>query len=333
MSKSPLAILLVNLGTPAAPTPQAVRAFLKPFLSDRRVVEVPRPVWWMILNGFILPFRPRAVAHGYQSIWNEFGDSPLRIYTRQQVSKLSAASDSEYGEKNVLVDYAFTYGEPGIAQQLDKYRQLAAKILVLPLYPQYSCSTTAAVYDQVAAYNRQQRDVADITVIKEYYAHPAYREALAQSVRDFWAANGRSQHLLISNHGVPRKYADEGDPYYCECLQTIDNLKADLGLKEDEVTGSFQSRLGRAEWLQPYTADTVVALARKGIKTLDVLCPSFSVDCLETLEEISLQNGEFFRAAGGEQLRLIPCLNASDIHIHMMQEIIRPWCAALMAGR
>ena len=328
MSKANVAILVVSLGTPTAPTPQAVRAFLKPFLNDRRVVEVPRPIWWFILNFFILPFRPKPVSHGYQMMWKEYGDSPLRLYSQQVIEKLGEEASKLYGEGKILVDQAFTYGEPGIAKQIEQYRHKAEKILILPLYPQYSCSTTAAVYDQVARYNLGQRDIADISIIKEYYQHPAYRYALAQSVKDFWHVHGRSEHLLISNHGVPKKYADEGDPYYQECLQTTENLKGDLGLSDDEVTGSFQSRLGRAEWLQPYTADTVKMLAKKGIKTLDVLCPSFSFDCLETLEEISLQNAGFFQEAGGETLRLIPCLNASDLHIKMMLDISHPWCEA-----
>jgi protoporphyrin/coproporphyrin ferrochelatase len=332
MQKAPLAILLANLGTPEAPTPQAVRAFLKPFLSDRRVVEVPRPIWWIILNCFILPFRPKPVSHGYQAMWQEYGDSPLRIFTQQQVQKLTAALAEQYGKDTVLVDYVFTYGKPGIAAQIEHYRARAEKILVLPLYPQYSCSTTAAIYDQIASYNMQQRDVADITVIKDYYCHPAYRQALAQSVRQFWEKNGRSEHLLISNHGVPKMYAEKGDPYYQQCLQTTENLKQDLGLRNDEVTGSFQSRLGRAEWLQPYTAETVKVLAKKGIKSIDVLCPSFAVDCLETLEEISIENAGYFKEAGGETLRLIPCLNASDEHIQMMQAIVKPYCSAFMVN-
>jgi ferrochelatase len=287
-------------------------------------------VWWVILNCFILPFRPKPVSHGYQTMWQEYGNSPLRLFTQQQVEKLSAMLAAKYGNDKVLVDYAFTYGKPGIAAQIEKYREKAEKILVLPLYPQYSCSTTAAIYDQVAQYNLGQRNVADVAIVKEYYRHPAYRAALARSVRDFWRDNGRSEHLLISNHGVPKRYAEQGDPYYQQCLQTTENLKADLGLADTDVTASFQSRLGRAEWLQPYTAETVKVLAGKGIKSLDVLCPSFSVDCLETLEEITIENGGYFREAGGETLRLIPCLNASDIHISMMADIVAPYCNAWM---
>jgi ferrochelatase len=261
MSKAKLAVLIANLGTPDAPTPQAVRAFLKPFLSDRRVVEVPRPVWWLVLNCIILPFRPKPVSHGYQMMWNEFGDSPLRLFTCEQVNKLLNVFAGMYGKDEVLVDYVFSYGEPGIAQQIDRYRMLAEKIVILPLYPQYSCSTTAAIYDQVAKYNLAQRHVADVSIIKEYYQHPSYRQALAQSVKDYWAVNGRSEHLLISNHGVPRLYAEKGDPYYQQCLQTTHHLQLDLQLADDELTASFQSRLGRAEWLKPYTSDTVKALA------------------------------------------------------------------------
>ncbi|NRB37512.1 MAG: ferrochelatase [Pseudomonadales bacterium] len=319
------AILLANLGTPTEPTPSAVRAFLKPFLSDRRVVEVPKLIWFFILNLIILPFRPKPVAKAYQEMWNEFGGSPLRIYAKQQQEKLQALLQQE--GQSVIVDYVFTYGEPGLKAQLEHYRQLADKIIILPLYPQYSCSTTAAIYDQVSAYNQAQRDIADVLIIKDYYAHSSYRKALAASVTDFWQQNGRGDFLLISNHGVPQAYADKGDPYSQQCLQTSENLAADLNLKTDQYQSTFQSRLGKAPWLQPYTDVTVKELAAKGIKTLDVICPSFSVDCLETLEEIAVENGEYFTQAGGIRLRLIPCLNADENHIQMMADIIKPYCA------
>lgn len=325
MKKSPLAVILCNLGTPEAPTPAAVRAFLKPFLSDPRVVEVPRPIWWLVLNLFILPLRPRPVAAAYQALWDEYGDSPLRIISKRQVAHLQDMLDESLGEGEVLVDYAFTYGHPGIDRQLDTYRNKADKILLLPLYPQYSCSTTAAIYDQVAGYNLKQRDVVDVSIVKDYYSLPSYREALAQTVTDYWQEHGKSEHLLISNHGVPKSYADNGDPYYQQCLTTAENLIADLELDKSNTSCSFQSRVGKAEWLQPYTDTTVRELAEKGVKTVDVVCPSFSVDCLETLEEITVENGGYFTEAGGEKLRLIPCLNDRKQHIEMMAEIILPY--------
>ena len=325
MSEYKLAVLLCNLGTPQAPTPAAVRAFLKPFLSDRRVVEVPRPVWWLILNAFILPFRPRPVAEGYQALWDEYGDSPLRLTSIEQVKKLQVLCDNRLGKNAVVVDYLFSYGDPSLPQQLDKYRKQADKILLLPLYPQYSCSTTAAISDQLAFYQQSQRNIADVAMIKDYYATDVYRQALAGSVERFWQEHGRGDYLLISYHGVPQAYADKGDPYQQQCLQTSNNLAADLQLPDSLHGTSFQSRLGRAPWLQPYTDETVKKLAERGVKTLDVICPSFSVDCLETLEEISVENAGYFKQAGGQTLRLIPCLNADESHVAMMAELIKPY--------
>ena len=319
------AILLANLGTPAAPTSAGVRAFLKPFLNDARVVEIPRPIWFVILNFFILPFRPSHIAKAYQQLWHDYGDSPLRIYAQQQVEKLQR-SMTDAGE-SVVVDKVFSYGEPNLAAQINHYRTLAEKIIILPLYPQYSCSTTAAIYDQLAHYNQSQRDVADVLIIKDYYSHPSFRRALSDSVKSFWQDNGRGDFLLMSYHGVPQAYADKGDPYYQQCLDTSAQLVEDLSLQKNEYETSFQSRLGKAPWLQPYTDTTVKTLAAKGIKTLDVICPSFSVDCLETLEEITIENGEYFIAAGGINLRLIPCLNADAGHINMMMQLLKPYCA------
>lgn len=325
MQNSRLLVLLANLGTPAAATPAAVRAFLKPFLSDPRVVEVPRPIWWLILNAFILPFRPKPVAQAYQALWDHYGDSPLRLITAEQVDKLTALCEQQFGAGEVLVDYCFTYGEPSLAAQLDRYRSQVDKIVLLPLYPQYSCSTTAALSDQLAAYQRRQRHIADVALIKDYYQTTAYRQALADSVQRFWQQNGRGDFLLVSCHGVPKAYADKGDPYYRQCLATAQQLAADLGLADGSWRSSFQSRLGKAEWLKPYTDVTVRELAAAGVKTLDVVCPSFSVDCLETLEEIAVENAGYFREAGGETLRLVPCLNADDAHVAMMLSLITPY--------
>lgn len=327
MKKYSTAILLANLGTPEDATPASVRSFLKVFLSDPRVVEVPRLLWLMILYGVILPFRPKSVAQAYQQLWDEYGDSPLRLLSQQQVKKLQLLLEQQPDDvlSSVTVDYVFSYGQPGLQTQLDHYNQLAEKVVVLPLYPQYSCSTTAAIYDQLAAYNKNQRYVADVHIVREYYQHAAYQAALAVSVEEFWAAHGQSEFLLISYHGVPQAYADKGDPYYQQCLSTSEELAKRLGLKEGQYLTSFQSRLGKAPWLQPYTDVTVKALAEKGIKKMDVVCPSFSVDCLETLEEIAVENKEYFQQAGGDQLRLIPCLNADNGHIHMMAEILKPY--------
>lgn len=321
-NKNALTVLLCNLGTPTEPTPKAVRDFLKPFLSDRRVVEIPRLLWLMILHFFILPFRPKPVSHGYKTLWDKYGDSPLRLYTQSQVKKLQALFDEKAGKQQINVDYVFTYGDPELAKQIEKYRKTSEKILLLPLYPQYSCSTTASIYDQLAALNSASRYIPNVQVVNHYYHYESYRKALANSLESFWAEHGKGDHLLCSFHGVPKAYFDKGDPYHCQCMQTSLNLREDLGLSADFHSTSFQSRLGKAEWLKPYTDQTVVKLAQQGVKVLDVICPSFSVDCLETLEEITIENGQYFTETGGQKLRLVPCLNDSDEHIAMMHDIV-----------
>ena len=318
--KKPLTVLLCNLGTPSDPSPKGVRAFLTPFLSDRRVVEVPRLIWLMILHGIILPFRLKRVSQAYQSLWDEYGDSPLRLHTQSQVKKLQTLLINK--GHNVDVDYVFTYGQPELARKIEKYRKTSEKILLLPLYPQYSCSTTAAIYDQLAKLNTASRYIANVQVVNHYYHYDSFRKSLVHSLESFWAEHGRGDHLLCSFHGVPQAYFDKGDPYYCQCMQTSKNLREDLGLDSDFYSTSFQSRLGKAKWLQPYTDKSVVNLAEQGVKVLDVICPSFSADCLETLEEITIENGQYFTEAGGKKLRLVPCMNDSDEHVAMMYDII-----------
>jgi ferrochelatase len=315
------ALLICNLGTPEAPTKQSVRAFLKPFLSDPRVVEVPRPLWWCILNGIILPFRPKSIAKNYQVLFDQYGESPLRLYTQSQVKKLSLCLK----DKGVVVDYAFTYGNPSIEHQLNKYQDLVENIVILPLYPQYSCATTSSIYDQISRFQLRQRECLDIHIIKDYYRNSLYREALANSVKDFWEKANKGDHLVISFHGVPERYREKGDPYYQQCVETAKHLVADLGLSSDEYTVSFQSRLGRAKWLMPYTDEVVKSLGVANKKIVDVVCPSFSVDCLETLEEIAVENKGYFTEKGGEDLRLVPCLNDSDDHIQMMIDRVMPF--------
>lgn len=328
MTKASAAILLANLGTPSAATPAAVRQFLRPFLSDKRVVEIPKPLWAIILNAFILPFRPKAVAEKYHALWQEYGDSPLRLITQQQVEKLSAHFKQHQPEQTILVDYVFTYSEPLLAQQLDKYRELAEKIIILPLYPQYSATTTAALSDQLARYQLKNRYIADVQLVREYYQKPSFHQALAESVQRFWQEHGQGDYLLASYHGIPQRNIDLGDPYSQQCLLTTEALQQYLQLDADKVSSSFQSRFGKAEWVQPYTDVTVKQLAAQGVKTLDVICPSFAVDCLETLEEISMENKQYFIEAGGQNLRLIPCLNAQECHIHMMADILSPYLNA-----
>jgi ferrochelatase len=328
--RQPAALVIVNLGTPEACTPGAVRKFLGQFLSDPRVVEIPRPIWWLILNLFILPFRPKKVAEAYKVIWTERG-SPLRYHTEDQVKKLQERFSRRYPDKVPSVRYAMTYGEPSIDSVInDLYASGHRRIVVLPMYPQYSCSTTAPIYDQIARYCNSRRALPGLQVINSYFYEPAYIQALSGSIRAFWNEHGQPDKLLFSYHGVPEFHGQKGDPYVGHCQCTTGATVDALGLSEDQYQMSFQSRFGKAEWVKPYTDVTVEALAKSGVKRLDVVCPAFSVDCLETIEEIGEQNREIFLEHGGEELRLIPCLNASDIHIDALEAITAKYLDAVV---
>jgi len=328
--RQPAALVLVNLGTPEDCTPGAVRKFLREFLSDRRVVEIPRPIWWMILNLFILPFRPKKVAEAYRLIWTERG-SPLRYYTEDQVEKLQARFQQRYLQSPPSVRFAMTYGSPSIDTVLDElYKSGHRRIVVLPMYPQYSCSTIAPIYDQIARYTNSHRALPGLQIINGYFYEPAYIQALSTSIRAFWEANGRPEKLLFSYHGVPEFHGKKGDPYVGHCQCTTGATIDALGLSEDQYNMSFQSRFGKAEWVKPYTDATVEELARSGVKRLDVVCPAFAVDCLETIEEIGEQNREIFLENGGEEFRLIPCLNASEIHIDALETIAAKYLDAVV---
>ncbi|HXG29927.1 MAG TPA: ferrochelatase [Nevskiales bacterium] len=309
-------ILLVNLGTPAAPTAGAIRAFLREFLHDRRVVELTRWLWCPILYLFILPFRPRRLVHAYRAIWTAEG-SPLLAISRRQAAALEAAV-------GVPVQLGMRYGQPSIAQGLRALRAAgAARVLVLPLYPQYSATTTASVFDAVADALRRERALPELRFVMDYHDDPGYIAALADSVRRHWAAHGRGDKLLLSFHGIPQQYARAGDPYHGRCHITARLLARALDLKPDDWTLGFQSRVGRAPWLQPYTDHQIEDLAEAGIKTLDVIAPGFSADCLETLEEIRLRYAELFRAKGGGALRYIPALNDDEAHIRALAALAR----------
>ena len=310
-------VLLVNLGTPDAPTASAVRRFL----SDPRVVEYPRLLWWLILNGVILRIRPSRSAKAYREIWTDDG-SPLMLHSQRLTDgvreRLEQRAPGEY-----KVELAMTYGEPSITSAIDKLQKAGARrLLILPLYPQYSGTTTASVFDAVTSKLQGMRWVPESRFINQYHDEPGYIRALAASVREYWQQHGRGDHLLFSFHGVPRYTLDKGDPYHCLCQKTGRLVAEELELEEDQWTLSFQSRVGRDEWLRPYTDETVVELAGKGIGRLDVACPGFSADCLETLEEIAMQNAEFFEDAGGESLHYIPALNARDDHIDFLTTLI-----------
>lgn len=312
-------ILFCNLGTPDAPTAPAVRRYLREFLSDPRVVEIPRLAWLPILYGIILPLRSSRSAAKYASIWSEEG-SPLAVWTSRQASLLQGWLAAR-GHR-VVVRHAMRYGTPSIQSELDALKaQGATRILVLPAYPQYSATTTASVFDAVGDWVRNTRHLTDLRWVSHYHDQPAYIEALARRIEGHWDANGRPEHLVMSFHGVPRRTLELGDPYHCECHKTGRLLAERLGLAKGSYSVTFQSRFGRAEWLQPYTEPSVRELAKKGVKRIDVACPGFTSDCLETLEEIGMEVRDAFLEDGGEDYRYIPCLNAEPDWIDALGEL------------
>ena len=314
-------VLLVNLGTPAAPTTASVRRFLKEFLSDPRVVEYPRALWWLILNGIILRIRPSRSAKAYREVWTDEG-SPLMLHSQALAERVRARLD-EQAHDRFSVELGMTYGAPSVAAAIERLRLARARrIVVLPLYPQYSGTTTASVFDAVTRHLQGVRWVPEMRFINQYHDDDGYIAALAASVRDYWAENGRGDHLMMSFHGVPQYTLDRGDPYHCLCQKTGRLLAEALELGEGDWTLSFQSRVGREEWLKPYTDESVKKLGESGVGRLDVICPGFSADCLETLEEIAMQNAEFFTEAGGGSLHYIPALNARDDHVAALTNLI-----------
>jgi len=301
------AILLCNLGTPDEPTTPAVRRYLAEFLSDRRVVEIPRLLWLLILHGIILRFRPAKSAAKYASIWTPDG-SPLKVWTEKQAKLLQGW----LGQRNhyVKVRWAMRYGSTSIASQLDAMKaDGVTRVLVVPAYPQYSATTTASVFDAVYQWAQQTRAIPELRFVNHYHDHSDYIAALAASVQRYWKKNGRPDKLVMSFHGVPERTLHLGDPYHCECFKTARLLAQKLQLDKDAFQVTFQSRLGRAKWLEPYTEPTLIAMAKAGVGRVDVLCPGFTSDCLETLEEINMEGREAFLHAGGKEFHYIPCLN------------------------
>jgi ferrochelatase len=312
-------ILLVNLGTPDAPTPRAVRRYLAEFLSDPRVVEIPRLLWWPILHGVVLRVRPAKSAAKYAAIWSDEG-SPLQAWTRKQAVRL-LGSLGQRGHA-VLVQPAMRYGQPSITGALDALKeQGATRILVLPLYPQYAAATTGSTIDAVAAWVRRTRRVPELRVVNQFHDDSGLIDALAARVKDHWMREGRGRMLVMSFHGLPARSLTLGDPYHCQCLKTARLLADRLGLQAHEYQVTFQSRFGRARWLEPYTDATLSKLAQQGHERVDVICPGFAADCLETLEEIGIEGRHAFLTAGGKAFHLIPCLNDSPAWIDALAKI------------
>ena len=313
------AVLLCNLGTPDEATAPAVRRYLAEFLGDPRVVEIPKAIWWLILHGIILRVRPAKSAAKYASIWTPEG-SPLKVWTEKQATLLRGFL-GERGHR-VEVRYAMRYGNPSIASQLDALKaEGATRILIVPMYPQYSGTTTASVLDAVYAWGLERRQLPELRFINRYHDDPGYIAALAASVRAHWMAHGQPDKLVMSFHGVPERTLQLGDPYHCECHKTGRLLAEALGLDKDRYVVTFQSRFGKAKWLEPYTEPTLIALGQAGVKRVDVMCPGFTSDCLETLEEINMEAREAFLHAGGEQFHYIPCVNDRNEWIRALADL------------
>jgi len=313
-------ILLANLGTPDAPTPKALRSYLGQFLMDRRIVEIPRFIWCWILHCIILVVRPKKSAEKYAQIWMKEG-SPLFVHSQKQAQLLRGFL-SQKVKSPFVVELGMSYGNPSMKSAIENLKaQHCDKILLFPLFPQYAASSTAAVYDAVWKVLLKMRNVPAIRTVRHYHDHPAYIKALASSVNDYWMINGRPDQLVMSFHGVPRFHLDKGDPYHCECHKTARLLAESLGLNKDKYQVAFQSRFGKQEWLKPYFANTLEALGKAKISRIDVICPGFSSDCLETLEEIAIEGKHIFQSNGGGDYNYIPALNENDAWIHAMTEI------------
>jgi len=325
LTPSRVGVLLVNLGTPDAPTAKSVRPYLKQFLSDPRVVEIPRVIWWFILNLIILPIRASASAKKYASVWIDGpdGGSPLFVHSKNQTNLVRELLNQD-SSRQIVVELAMRYGNPSLAHVLAKFNDEGVnRLVVLPLYPQYSATTTASTYDEIFRIYKETRNPPEIRTIKHFHDHPFYIDALKAQVEAFWQTNGKpdfalGEKFIMSFHGVPKRTLDLGDPYHCECLKTGRLLREALGLTKEEAMISFQSRFGKAEWLKPYTAPLLEKLGKLGTTRVDIFCPGFPADCLETLEEIAMEGKEIFQHAGGKTYHAIPCLNSE-----------RPWINAL----
>jgi ferrochelatase len=319
-SPARLGVLLVNLGTPDEPTTAAVRRYLAEFLWDPRVIEAPRPLWWLILNGIILRTRPKRSAHAYQKVWTPAG-SPLMVESRALADALAGRLGSRLGDR-VRVELAMTYGNPSIPAALERLRgDNVQRLLVLPMYPQYSATTTASIFERVTRELAQWRWLPELRMVNQYWEEDAYVAAVAGSIAAHWRERGRS-HLLFSFHSIPKRYFVAGDPYHCFCQGTARRVATRLGLADGEWSVGFQSRFGREEWLKPYVDLLLHEYAEQGPKRVTVVCPGFATDCLETLEEIAMQNREAFLAHGGEAFDYVPCLNSSEPQLALYEQVV-----------
>ncbi|HLJ38921.1 MAG TPA: ferrochelatase [Steroidobacteraceae bacterium] len=320
-----IGILLVNSGTPEAPTAPAVRRFLRRFLSDPRVVELPRALWLPLLYGVVLPLRPARVARKYRRIWTEAG-SPLREFSQRLRDELTAALARRLLAP-LSVELGMLYSPPSVREALARLRASGAqRILVLPLFPQYCGATTGAVYDQVSAELNRWRWLPELRFVAEYHDHPGYIDALRASVVEHWERHGRTPHLLMSFHGIPERNFHRGDPYFCKCQKTARLLADELMLRDSEWSAAFQSRFGVAGWLKPYTREVLEGLPARGVRAVTLVCPGFAADCLETLEEIDIENRAAFMRAGGERFQYVPALNARPVHAQCLTDLIEEHC-------
>ena len=328
LSKPKVTIIVANLGTPDEPTVPAVREFLKQFLSDQRVIEIPKLLWQIILRCFVLPFRPKHVSEAYAEVWSN--DSPMREILFEQVAQIKQQLIQHNTEFDLNIVPAMTYCNPGIQAVLAEISQNPQDhVILFPLFPQYSATSSAPLYDALAKWTLKQRNLPGISIIRDYYQHPLFIDALANSVKAFRQQHGQADKLLMSFHGIPQPYADKGDPYADRCRITAQKVADRLGLAESEWGISFQSRFGKQEWVKPYTDQVLTDWAQQGVKSVQVLSPAFSADCLETLEELAMQNADLFKAQGGQNYQYIPALNTNADHIEMLSQFIQTQLDAL----
>ena len=321
-----LGVLVINLGTPDAPDTKSVRRYLAQFLSDPRIIELPRLLWMAILHGVILRVRPAKSAAAYREVWDEETGSPLMSVSLAQTAAIQAQMKARFGD-DIIVTLGMRYGSPSIDTAITELEaHNVRRLVVLPMYPQYSGTTTASVFDAVTERLQRTRWIPEMRFINQFCDEPAYIKALAASVRESWDANGRGDLLVTSYHGIPKRYLLNGDPYHCLCHKTTRLLATELGLTENDYRVVFQSRVGKEEWLRPYCDETMKALPAEGIKSIDVISPAFSADCLETLEEIEGENKEYFMEHGGERFKYIACLNDREDHIAMLADLIERHC-------